>query len=102
TQGRTQIATEQGKNGVEGTHRVELEGADGSIVIEAERGDGATARYDGLKGKSTDVAGAEGKVLSNGAVAFMPDDDLLIVITPAKGVPASDVSDVADAIEVNK
>jgi hypothetical protein len=102
TQGRTQIATEQGKDGVEGTHRVELEGADGTIVIEAERSSEAADRYDELNGQDTEVAGTDGKALTTGAIAFMADDDLLIVITPDKNVPASDVDDVADAIEVTK
>jgi len=100
TQGRAQVQVEETAGGLEGTHRVVLEGDDGSIGIDAERGDGAAKRFDAFGGKRTEIDGDPAKVHEDGTIALQPDDDLIVLVRPSGNVGDADVRAAAEAVEV--
>jgi putative serine protease PepD len=100
SQERSSVSTSSGADGLEGRQDVVLAGPDGKVAIVAERGEDARARYDALDGEATEVAGQEAKELDGGGVAWMADDDLLVVLKADDGVVPEDLRQLADSIEV--
>jgi putative serine protease PepD len=100
SEGSTQVSTTQTSKGVAGTQTTKIDGSNGSVTVAAERSTKAKSRYDGMDGDKVSVNGTSGKQLSSGAIAWMADGDLLVIVTPAKGVPAKDVKAIAESVEV--
>ena len=98
-QARSSAHTSQDGGSDAGTHEIVVSGPKGNVAIVATRGPDASSAYDKLKGDAADVAGTTGKAIGNG-VAWMADDDLLVVINADKGVPHDDVLAIADAVQV--
>jgi hypothetical protein len=94
------VSTTSGADGLEGRQDVVLAGPDGKVAIVAERGEDARARFDDLDGQSTEVAGHEAKEIDGGGLAWMADDDLLVVLKADAGVASEDIRQLADSIEV--
>ncbi len=99
-QGRNSVRTSATPNGVAGTQDLTLEGPDGKVAVVAERGPDAAEAYAGLKGTATDLAGNEAKAIDGGGIAWMADDDLLVVLKADDEVSPRDVNDIAESIEV--
>jgi S1-C subfamily serine protease len=90
------------KNGVvEGTQLIVLKGADGEVTIAAERSDQTKEHFDALQGDATTVAGHDAKQIEDG-LAWMPEDDLLVIIHADADVSKDDVKAIAAAVEVVK
>jgi putative serine protease PepD len=100
SQERSSVSTSSGPDGLEGRQDVVLAGPAGKVAIVAERGGDARARYDALDGGATEVAGHEAKEIDGGGVAWMADDDLLVVLKADGGVAPEDIRQLADSIEV--
>ena len=97
SQVRSSAKTSSSGNANEGTHEILLKGPQGNVAIVATRGATTQDAYDKLDGVETNVAGTTGKAVGGG-VAWMADDDLLVVINADKGVPNDDVLSIADAV----
>jgi hypothetical protein len=85
TLGPNQSTVEEGPNGQVEAQRLVVDGPDGRIVIEAERSADAAAVYEEYDGDGS---------------AWMPADDVVVIVTAEDGVPADDVDAVIDAVEV--
>ena len=97
---RSSIETAETRDGVEGTHEIRLQGPDGNVAIVAERSPDAPSSFDALPGDETEVAGQPGKELEGGGLAWMADDDTLIVMKGDAGIDLDQLHDLAGSIEL--
>jgi putative serine protease PepD len=96
---RSTTRTEENGSVVEGTQLIVLEGPDGQVSVAAERSDGSAGRFADLDGRETTVNGQEAIEMDNG-IAFLTDDDLLVIVRGGGQVSQDDVAAVAEAVEV--
>jgi putative serine protease PepD len=85
TLGPNQSTVENGPRGQVETQRLVVDGPHGRIVIEAQRSADAADVYEAYDGDGT---------------AWMPADDVVVIVTAEDGVPGDDVDAVIDAVEV--
>ena len=97
---RSSINTAETRDGVVGTHEIRLQGPDGNVAIVAERSPDAASSFDALPGQETEVAGQPGKELEGGGLAWMADDDTLIVMKADAGIDLDQLHDLAGSIEL--
>jgi hypothetical protein len=69
------------------------------VSVAAERSDGSAGRFADLDGRETTVNGQEAIEMDNG-IAFLTDDDLLVIVRGGGQVSQDDVAAVAEAVEV--
>jgi hypothetical protein len=97
---RSSINTAETRDGVVGTHEIRLSSPDGNVAIVAERSPDAGSSFDALPGDETEVAGRPGKELDGGGLAWMADDDTLIVMRADAGIDLDQLHDLAGSIEL--
>jgi S1-C subfamily serine protease len=97
---RSSINTAETRDGVVGTHEIRLQGPDGNVAIVAERSPDAASSFDALPGRETEVAGQPGKELEGGGLAWMADDDTLIVMRADAGIDLDQLHELAGSIEL--
>jgi hypothetical protein len=96
---RSTARTEESGSTVEGTQLIVLEGPDGQVSVAAERSADSADRFAGLDGSETTVNGQKAIEMDNG-IAFLTDDDLLVIVRGGGQVSEDDVAAVAEAVEV--
>jgi putative serine protease PepD len=96
---RSTTRTEENGGVVEGTQLIVLEGPDGQVSVAAERSADTADRFADLEGSETTVNGQPAIEMDNG-IAFLTDDDLLVIVRGGGQVSADDVAAVAEAVEV--
>jgi S1-C subfamily serine protease len=98
---RSTSRTEENNGTVEGTQLIVLEGPDGQVSVAAERNADSADRFAGLEGRETSVNGQQAIEMDNG-IAFLTDDDLLVIVRGGGQVSEDDVAAVAEAVEVQR
>jgi hypothetical protein len=96
---RSTTRTEENGGVLEGTQLIVLEGPDGQVSVAAERSADSADRFADLEGSETTVNGQQAIEMDNG-IAFLTDDDLLVIVRGGGQVPEDDVAAVAEAVEV--
>jgi hypothetical protein len=97
---RSSINTAETRDGVVGSHEIRLQGPDGNVAIVAERSSDAASSFDALPGRETEVSGQPGKELEGGGLAWMADEDTLIVMRADAGIDLDQLHDLAGSIEL--
>jgi S1-C subfamily serine protease len=96
-EGRSSSDTTRSGGDVTGNQVIVIRGDDGDVTVEAEKGDGAAARFDRLDGDRTDVNGRDAKRV-DGGLAVLLADDLLVIVTGSEGVSDDDVAAIAESV----
>jgi putative serine protease PepD len=96
---RSSIDTSETSNGVEGRHEVRLQGPDGTVALVAERSTEAQQTFDDLAGEEVEVDGRPGKALDGGGLAWMADDDTLVVMKADPQMSPDQLQELARSIE---